>query len=289
MPGEVPGQTPGEVPGQAPGQTPGEQIPGEVPSEQLPGEPPTDVPGGGNPDDTPDETENPGETPDETPDGENPGETPDETPDGENPDGLTPAPGDAASIVTECTVVDVINTGTGTQRINIALQPGERLLVDEAPRGVLVGFDETSGELDYQPPVGRLPDFFEYRIVAADDSVRVEGRMDIRLDPLRIMPLGDSITHGVEVGTGNLDSPPVPLRVGYRQSLLDQLSAAGLVVDFRGQAGQRAGSDAGISDADNGGYPGVDISFISNLVQSVFTEQPIDAVLLHIGTNQTPL
>ena len=190
--------------------------------------------------------------------------------------------------VSECIAVDVINTGTGTQRITIALQPGERLVIDDAPRGVLVGVDETLGEIDYQPPSGRQPDFFNYSIVTADESVRVIGRMDIRLDPIRVMPFGDSITNGVEIGNGEVDLPPVPLRVGYRQSLLDQLGAAGQVVDFTGQGGQSAGSDAGISDPDNGGYPGVDISFLSNLVPAVFSEQVSDVVLLHIGTNQTP-
>ena len=80
----------------------------------------------------------------------------------------------------------------------------------------------------------------------------------------------------------------MPLRVGYRQSLLEQLAAANQVVDFKGQSGQRAGFDTGISDADNGGYPGVDITFISNLVSPVLSEQDPDVVLLHIGTNQTP-
>ena len=199
-----------------------------------------------------------------------------------------PGEGDDLVSVTECTIVDVVNVGTGTQRINIALEPGESLLINSDPRGQFVSFDATSGELDYRPPAGRLPDFFEYSILNANGTVRVEGRMDIRLDPIRVMPLGDSITHGVEIGTGDLDLPPVPLRVGYRQSLLEQLAAASQSVDFTGQAGQRAGSDTGIADADNGGYPGVDISFISNLVSGVFTEQPSDVALLHIGTNQTP-
>jgi len=315
-PGEIPGETDpdeipvpipgGEIPGQLPAQFPNLEVPrGEEPAEEESeaGEPTAEVPAEQEPaggetapeepaGQEPAEQEPAGQEPaEQEPAGQDPAEQePAEEPLTEAPAEEEPAdePEEVITSVNECTKVDVINVGTGTQRINIALQPGEHLVIDDAPRGVLVGFDETSGELDYKPPAGRQPDFFDYRIFAADNTVRIDGRMNIRLDPIRIMPLGDSITQGVEIGTGDLDLPPIPLRVGYRQSLLEQLSAAAQVVDFTGQGGQRAGSGTGISDADNGGYPGVDISFISNLMTGVLTEQLSDVLLLHIGTNQTP-
>ncbi len=212
---------------------------------------------------------------------------PDSNPDTD--DGSEPATGTTAgTTLRDCTVVDVINTGSGSQKIIIPLEPGQRLVLDQTPRGTLVGFDETLGELQYAPPVGRHPDFFTYQILDASDAIVSRGRMDIRLDPIRVLPLGDSITHGVEVGTGEQDSPPVPLRVGYRLSLLQQLAGAGQMVDFTGQSGQLAGQDTTIPDADNNGVPGVDISFINGSLMGILTDAASDVVLLHIGTNQTP-
>jgi len=225
-------------------------------------------------------------------DGENPPDT-----GGDNSDPTTePAPVPPVEPPTEppietraaCMAIDVINVGTGSQRITIELNPGERAELTNEPRGTLISVDETLGEIQYVPPLGRAPDTLSYNIVDSSGAVVAQEELTLRLDPIRVMPLGDSITHGVEIGTGNLDTPPVPLRVGYRQSLLDQLAAAGQVVDFTGQGGQRAGADAGISDADNNGYPGVDISFINDRVQEVFDELPSDVALLHIGTNLTP-
>ncbi len=201
---------------------------------------------------------------------------------------IDPIAGINPETVTSCTAIDVINLGTGSQKITVPLDAGERLQLTNTPRGTLISVDESLGELHYVPAQGRAPDTVSYNVVAPDDTVVSQGQITLRLDPIRIMPLGDSITHGVEVGTGNLDSPPVPLRVGYRQALLEQLAGAGQSVDFTGQGGQRAGGDAGISDTDNNGYPGVDISFINDRVQEVFDELPSDVVLLHIGTNLTP-
>jgi len=151
-----------------------------------------------------------------------------------------------------------------------------------------VAVDESLGELQYVPPQGRYPDQLTYEIRDADDSLASTGVLTLRLDPMRVMPLGDSITHGVEVGTGDLDLPSEPLRIGYRKALLEQLTAAGLVIDYTGQGGQRAGEDTGLTDTDNSGYPGVTVSFINDKVLEVLAEQPSDAILLHIGTNETP-
>jgi len=199
-----------------------------------------------------------------------------------------PEPQPEPEFIQSCQSLDVGAIGAGTKKISIPMQAGERLAIVRPPRGSLQFFDETLGELHYAPPQGRLPDSISYELLRRDNSVRARGRLSLRLDPLRIMPLGDSITQGVEVGSGDLDSPPIPARVGYRKALLERLMAAGQVIDFTGQAGQRAGAAAGILDADNAGYPGVTIEFINDKVVEVLGEQPSDVLLLHIGTNETP-
>ncbi|MGW8762956.1 ricin-type beta-trefoil lectin domain protein [Streptomyces sp. NPDC055815] len=88
--------------------------------------------------------------------------------------------------------------------------------------------------------------------------------------PLRVMPLGDSITWGVGSGTGN----------GYRAPLWDGLAADGHPVDFVGTG--RAGS---MSDPDNEGHSGYRIDQIAALADAALTRYRPNVVTLHIGTN----
>lgn len=96
--------------------------------------------------------------------------------------------------------------------------------------------------------------------------------------PLRVMPLGDSITDGFTV-TG-----------GYRVPLWHMLDDAGLAggIDF---VGPNWGSD-GIADPNHAGYSGYSIadipnqrSGIYNFIDWLMEENPADVVLLQIGTN----
>ncbi|WP_020477492.1 ricin-type beta-trefoil lectin domain protein [Streptomyces sp. SS] len=88
--------------------------------------------------------------------------------------------------------------------------------------------------------------------------------------PLRVMPLGDSITWGVGSSTGN----------GYRGPLWDRLVAEGHPVDFVGTG--RAGS---MSDPDNEGHSGYRIDQIAALANAALTRYRPNVVTLHIGTN----
>ena len=88
--------------------------------------------------------------------------------------------------------------------------------------------------------------------------------------PLRIMPLGDSITYGV--GSRTFES--------YRTDLRRRLAGAGLDVDFVGS--QTAGFGP---DQDNEGHPGWTIAQIAGHVPDWLDTYQPDAVLLHIGTN----
>jgi lysophospholipase L1-like esterase len=88
--------------------------------------------------------------------------------------------------------------------------------------------------------------------------------------PLRVMPLGDSITWGVGSSTGN----------GYRGPLWNQLAADGHPLDFVGTV--RGGS---MSDPDNEGHSGYRIDQIAALADASLTRYRPNVVTLHIGTN----
>ncbi|MEV8100119.1 ricin-type beta-trefoil lectin domain protein [Kitasatospora sp. NPDC085879] len=88
--------------------------------------------------------------------------------------------------------------------------------------------------------------------------------------PLRVMPLGDSITWGLGSSAGN----------GYRGALWDALAADGHPVDFVGSV--RGGS---MSDADNEGHSGYRIDQIAALADASLTRYRPNVVTLEIGTN----
>lgn len=88
--------------------------------------------------------------------------------------------------------------------------------------------------------------------------------------PVRIMPLGDSITHGYNVSGG------------YRVALEDALAAGGFAVDF---VGSRSDGPRDLADRDHEGHPGWRVDQISARADEwVRTSRP-EVVLLMIGTN----
>lgn len=88
--------------------------------------------------------------------------------------------------------------------------------------------------------------------------------------PVRVMPLGDSITMGI--GSQTMSS--------YRADLYRRLTGAGVSVDFVGSA--RDGSGA---DVDHEGHSGWTIDKIGRSVDDWLVRSAPDVVLLHIGTN----
>ena len=89
--------------------------------------------------------------------------------------------------------------------------------------------------------------------------------------PVRILPLGDSITYGL--GSEQLGS--------YRVELAGRLAAAGITVDLVGS------NDSGPSgaDQDNEGHSGWRIDQIAEHASGWLEAYRPDVVLLHIGTN----
>jgi lysophospholipase L1-like esterase len=88
--------------------------------------------------------------------------------------------------------------------------------------------------------------------------------------PLRIMPLGDSIT----VGVGS------PGRNGWRADLQRRLREAGVSADFVG-----AESEGTSGDLDHEGHGGWTIEQIAGIVDRSLAAYEPDVVLLHAGTN----
>ncbi len=97
---------------------------------------------------------------------------------------------------------------------------------------------------------------------------------------IRIMPLGDSITAGVE-NDGQLEPE---LMVGYRQKLYINLRQFGYDIDFAGsqQYGQNA---TPLFDIDNEGHLGWRDDMIAQNIFGFLSDNPADIILLHIGTN----
>ena len=89
--------------------------------------------------------------------------------------------------------------------------------------------------------------------------------------PVKIMPLGDSITKGSQSSS----------LVGYRQQLYLSLTTNDYVVDFVGS--QINGTDD--FDKNHEGHSGRTDDWIASNVYSFLSTNPADVVLLHIGTN----
>lgn len=203
------------------------------------------------------------------------------------PDIIAPLP----TSDTTCTSIDTTGTGDSLSwqgQLPTGELPFSTIVITQNPRGLISEFEETTGSFSYSTISGsRVPDKISYELRNANDQVIEYRDHYLIFDPLRIMPLGDSITHGVDFHDG-VDNPPIPQRVGYRKALYESLLDTEHVVDFTGRASQQAGFDVGLADADNNGYPGVDIPFVELKVYELLDEAPSDVILLHIGTNATP-
>lgn len=98
--------------------------------------------------------------------------------------------------------------------------------------------------------------------------------------PVRIMPLGDSITRGSASGTPN----DPQYYISYRRDLYQGLSDKGYWVDFVGS--QRSdGSYYTDFDRDHEGWPAKRDEYIAQNIYTWLTNHPADIILLHIGTN----
>lgn len=90
----------------------------------------------------------------------------------------------------------------------------------------------------------------------------------------RVMPLGDSCTWGQGIGS--------PHGGGYRIQFLELARKAGLAMDF---VGTQKNGPPSMTDRDNQGHPGYEISMIDSLIASKLKTCQPDLILLMIGGN----
>lgn len=158
------------------------------------------------------------------------------------------------------------------------------IVFSEVPLGSTKGTwqvtDQDSGSYTYQPPANGRRGTDTLRFEATDDSgASSQADVTIVIEPIRIMPLGDSIT----LGKYTDPDPPPNERVGYRLALYDDLDGAGYNVDFVGSLSN--GSGAGLTDTHHEGHAGFTIQQIAGGIDGWLSAAPADIILLHVGTN----
>jgi lysophospholipase L1-like esterase len=110
-------------------------------------------------------------------------------------------------------------------------------------------------------------------LLAAATGVTATAAPARAADPVRVMPLGASITWGTSSSDGN----------GYREELRRHLAGdAGVAIDFVGS--QQSGT---MADRDNEGHPGLRIDQIAANADAWLAAARPDVVLLNVGTNDT--
>ena len=173
---------------------------------------------------------------------------------------------------------------TQTAYAQSAFQDGWEILVDG---GLLFEeFEESDGNIE------DLEIDFDHFRLPQRGVTRTYGNSS---PPIRIMPLGDSITKGT--GTCQEGDPPDPPDelywncTGYRDFIWYSLESNGYAVDFVGSQGSQFQDDYldPYHDNDHEGHGGKTADWIRDRVYGpsdyFLLDNPADIVLLHIGTN----
>lgn len=95
-------------------------------------------------------------------------------------------------------------------------------------------------------------------------------------DPLRVLPLGDSNTHGWD------NSKDEATWEAYRKPLWDMATSRGLSIDF---VGPRSNGSANLPDHDHFGVSGITATEVAGLAQDLAQQTQPDVVLLMLGSN----
>jgi lysophospholipase L1-like esterase len=148
-----------------------------------------------------------------------------------------------------------------------------------------IGYMAYSGTPDYYYD-GLLDEVAIYDRALSETEIKSRyylsrGYCELCETPVRIMPLGDSITVGNASGAVPDDAAHW---VSYRKDLWESLDAAGYSVDFVGGETHGDAFDPPF-DSDHEGHGGWTDSQIRDSVIGFLTANPADVVLLHIGTN----
>jgi len=206
------------------------------------------------------------------------------------------AQSDSPTAVNQCTVLEALGISAVGQLSPLVTSSSDSLQYSlvSTPRSGLVDIDLSTGQYTYTPSTSArgFADSFVYRVEDSDGG-STTGELRLVYGATRIMPLGDSITFGVEGYTvANGDLPKVDSAGGYRKVLKETLEDAGYRIDFVGP--RRAGYSAGLDDAEHAGFPGWTATELANgrasnpndgSVLTWLADTPPDAVLVHAGTN----
>ena len=138
-----------------------------------------------------------------------------------------------------------------------------------------------------------MKNIFGQMISALIAAVLLGSCLDLNAQTYRILPLGNSITEGMD-GV----NPPESMRISYRKELSDQLQGGGYSFKYAGH--RWSGYDL-LSDAYHGGIPGTRAQYIARMLLDGYDERwgqqitpdgdpyldwfTADIILLHIGTN----
>jgi hypothetical protein len=208
----------------------------------------------------------------------------------------------------------VITNGVWHHVVAVRTNDQNRLYVDgklEDSQDVIYNGDFASlqpltiGYLDNDVPAYHFGGFMDevttYNTALTENEIRMHyylsrGYCEVNDTPVKIMPLGDSITYDSRTGEDRPDAE----RTGYRWPLWLWLENASYWVDFVGS--EKAGADiVPPFDGDNAGFPGIQISQLAVLLDTGVNQfpepdvtvtsgpylqsHPTDVALLHIGTN----
>lgn len=210
--------------------------------------------------------------------------------------------------IESCTLLDVLQTSSTTLKSRFLESDKLTFALSKSPKkGLVSDFNDKTGQATYVHD-GQVRGRDSITFLVSDDyGGTAEVDFEIVNAPVRIMPLGDSLTEGVESNTEreindpDLDEPSMNVRVGYRKSLYDSLIADGIAFDFVGSQ-----VDAGFAvqpfDFEHEGHPGYSDAQISGIsdpdesntdefmastdgVYNWLNANPADVILLHAGTN----
>lgn len=112
---------------------------------------------------------------------------------------------------------------------------------------------------------------------STQDAKIVDLATNTAVDAARVLPLGDSITVGVEHGRPDDDWE------GYREDLLTRLTDAGLWINYVGDF--RDGPDS-LVDQDHRGVSGIQAGQVAPVAGNIALRLQPDVVLLLLGTNE---
>lgn len=163
----------------------------------------------------------------------------------------------------------------------------------QLPQHGTLQLDISAGTFLYTPTTSERGylDSFRYEV---DDlrGGKTEATFSMIVGQRRIMPIGDSITWGVESTSGaSGDQPTEAFAIGFRQELKSLLQADGYNIDF---VGPKRSGYATLEDAEHAGFSGWKagdlalghpIQKVAGSVTQWLDAHPADIVLVHAGTN----